>query len=202
MSSVGEPTYKANEEYLIENEKPVKPTKIHKVMTSCSQRAKKIKTTLTRYSVEGDSYWNNFKRNVCCNSTDFVRWFFHKITEPTNVAGIQRKNLRYEFMDLYKNVEEDPLTLSFESKQELQKKDFCTRIFAYFLMEQTWILMLLLGVFSGMMAILLDWSLRSLIQCIFSLFHFFQTHFPSILAIFFSFFGTFIFLIYLFWVIF
>ena len=136
--------------------------------TGCFGRMKSLSRKARRYSIHGDSMWNNFRRNVWCNLKDLGLYTIHKITEPTNVSQSQRKNLRYDIIDLYKTVEEDPITLSVQTKEELRTKDICTRIVAYFLMEQTWLLLMLLGICSGMMAILLEFSVGSFISCRFN----------------------------------
>ena len=144
---------------------PISPSDPQLTREGCFGKVSNIKSLMTRYSLQGDSSWSNFKRNIWCNSKDLVQYTVHKITEPTNISQELRKNLRYDIIDLYKTVEEDPITISEQAKQDLKTKDVCTRLFAYFLLEQTWLLLMLLGVFSGMMAILLEFSVSSLISC-------------------------------------
>lgn len=124
----------------------------------------KMKKLCTRYSVSGDSILNNFIRNVWRNSVDLANFTYYKVTEQTNISQSQRKNLRYDIIDLYKTVEEDPITLSAQVKRELETKDVCTRIVGYFLLEQTWLLLMLLGIFSAIMSILLDFTIKSFIH--------------------------------------
>lgn len=128
------------------------------------QRFSKARYLCTRYSVQGDSTWDNFTRNLRRNFVDLIYFTYFKVTEPTNVSQSQRKNLRYDIIDLYKTVEEDPITLSAQVKTELATKDVCTRVIGYFLLEQTWLLLMLLGIFSAIMSVLVDFAIKSFIH--------------------------------------
>eukprot|EP00011_Vannellida_sp_DIVA3-517-6-12_P004637 CAMPEP_0114610798 /NCGR_PEP_ID=MMETSP0168-20121206/3787_1 /TAXON_ID=95228 ORGANISM="Vannella sp., Strain DIVA3 517/6/12" /NCGR_SAMPLE_ID=MMETSP0168 /ASSEMBLY_ACC=CAM_ASM_000044 /LENGTH=881 /DNA_ID=CAMNT_0001821753 /DNA_START=49 /DNA_END=2691 /DNA_ORIENTATION=+ len=116
----------------------------------------------TKYSIPGDSRWNNFKRNVWCNVSNGVRVVYHKLTEPVDrgqgegEGKTATKRLPYDIVDVYKTIE-DPHIFNSEMNEEFRKKNIFIRLGSFVLMEQSWLLLLLLGCFCATTAVLLDW---------------------------------------------
>jgi len=118
-----------------------------------------FKYLLTRHSEEGNSFAANFGRNVLYNFKDFIHYLHFKITEPSSYSP---KKLHYDIIDLYKTVEEDPLLQTEEDNSK--PVPILEKLRSFFTTEQTWILLMLLGTFAGMMAIFLESSVSSFVR--------------------------------------
>ena len=125
------------------------------------------KWSLTRYSNENDSTFNNIKRNIWCNLKQIFIFLHFKLTERADTTPQKRK---FNFIDVYKSVEEDPhLPHQPQEDGSTQKGNYCLRLFQYALLEQTWLLLILLGTFCAFSAILLEFSLSSFEKGLYSL---------------------------------
>jgi hypothetical protein len=101
------------------------------------------------------STWNTIQHKI----EHWGSTFYTACTTPSLIP--EKKKLHYEIVDLYKTVEEDPFATTLIPPTE--HKGFTSRFIGYILREHTWILLSLIGICSAMMAILLEFSVTSLI---------------------------------------
>ena len=135
-----------------------------------TSRLRRLRRALTKYSIEGDSTWSNLKRNVWCNVSNGGRVVYRKLSEPAvrkdpnEPVDTTNKRLPYDIVDVYKTIE-DPHIFTSEMNKKFRKKNVVIRLVSFLLMEQSWLLLLLLGSLCAMTAILLNWCVSTFSAC-------------------------------------
>eukprot|EP01095_Lingulamoeba_sp_RSL-Kostka_P004541 TRINITY_DN15776_c0_g1_i1.p1 TRINITY_DN15776_c0_g1~~TRINITY_DN15776_c0_g1_i1.p1 ORF type:complete len:786 (+),score=233.63 TRINITY_DN15776_c0_g1_i1:46-2403(+) len=91
---------------------------------------------------------------------------YNKITEKVEEEEFDinnKKNVKYQYdsIDVFANIQKESLT--FEEANELKQKNIFKRLYLYIIMEQSWLLLVILGISSALIAILMEWFNSSLL---------------------------------------